>query len=67
MENLTKFTEACKRFGVDEMDVFQSVDLWERRNIPQVSQCILALGRAVSKWTTIATLNERWIYACINS
>ncbi|XP_022702454.1 muscle-specific protein 20-like isoform X2 [Varroa jacobsoni] len=46
MENLTKFTEACKRFGVDEMDVFQSVDLWERRNIPQVSQCILALGRA---------------------
>ncbi|XP_003737988.1 muscle-specific protein 20 [Galendromus occidentalis] len=45
MENLTKFTIACKEYGVDEADLFQSVDLWERRNIPQVSQCILALGR----------------------
>ncbi|KAF8784309.1 muscle-specific protein 20-like [Argiope bruennichi] len=46
MENINKFQEAAKKYGVAEIDVFQTVDLWERRNIPQVTQCIMALGRA---------------------
>jgi len=45
MENINKFQEGCKAYGVPEIDVFQTVDLWERRNIPQVTQCIFALGR----------------------
>uniref|UniRef100_T1IU40 Calponin n=1 Tax=Strigamia maritima TaxID=126957 RepID=T1IU40_STRMM len=45
MENINKFQEMCKAYGVPEIDVFQTVDLWERRNIPQVTQCIFALGR----------------------
>jgi mitogen-activated protein kinase kinase kinase 5 len=45
MENINKFQEACKAYGVPEIDVFQTVDLWERRNIVQVTQCIFALGR----------------------
>uniref|UniRef100_A0A4D5R9D5 Calponin n=1 Tax=Scolopendra viridis TaxID=118503 RepID=A0A4D5R9D5_SCOVI len=45
MENINKFQEMCKVYGVPEIDVFQTVDLWERRNIPQVTQCIFALGR----------------------
>lgn len=48
MENIVMFQNAAKQWGVPEIDVFQTVDLWEKRNIPQVSQCILALGRAVS-------------------
>ena len=48
MENINAFQAAAKKFGVPEIDVFQTVDLWERRNIPQVTQCIMALGRAVS-------------------
>lgn len=47
MENINKFQEGCKKYGVPEIDVFQTVDLWERRNIPQVTQCIFALGRTV--------------------
>jgi hypothetical protein len=47
MENINAFQNAAKRYGVPEVDVFQTVDLWERRNIPQVTQCIMALGRAV--------------------
>lgn len=47
MENINKFQEAAKKYGVAEIDVFQTVDLWERRNIPQVTQCIMALGRSV--------------------
>jgi len=46
MENITNFQAAAKKYGVAEIDVFQTVDLWERRNIPQVTQCIMALGRA---------------------
>jgi len=46
MENINKFQEACKAYGVPEIDVFQTVDLYERRNIPQVTQCIMALGRS---------------------
>ncbi|KAI1287006.1 Muscle-specific protein 20 [Halotydeus destructor] len=46
MENVNKFQEGCKKFGVADVDVFQTVDLWEKRNIPQVTQCIMALGRA---------------------
>uniref|UniRef100_A0A2I9LP82 Muscle-specific protein 20 n=1 Tax=Centruroides hentzi TaxID=88313 RepID=A0A2I9LP82_9SCOR len=45
MENINKFQEMAKKYGVAEIDVFQTVDLWERRNIPQVTQCLLALGR----------------------
>lgn len=37
-----------KAYGVPDIDVFQTVDLYERRNIPQVTQSICALGRTVS-------------------
>jgi hypothetical protein len=45
MENINHFQDNAKKYGVPEQDVFQTVDLWERRNIPQVTQCIFALGR----------------------
>lgn len=48
MENINRFQEAAKKYGVSDIDVFQTVDLWEKRNIPQVTQCIMAIGRAVS-------------------
>jgi len=46
MENINHFQSACKKYGVGEEDVFQTVDLWERRNIPQVTNCLMSLGRA---------------------
>ena len=45
MENINHFQTACRRYGVPDVDVFQTVDLYERRNIPAVTQCIMALGR----------------------
>jgi hypothetical protein len=47
MENIDKFQDAIKRYGVPDIDVFQTVDLYERRNIPKVIQCIMALGQTV--------------------
>ncbi|KAG8184540.1 hypothetical protein JTE90_012629 [Oedothorax gibbosus] len=46
MENINRFQDAAKKWGVPEIDVFQTVDLWEKRNIGQVTQCLMALGRA---------------------
>ena len=37
-----------KKYGVPEEEIFQTADLFERRNIPQVTLCIYALARLVS-------------------
>ena len=48
MENLNSFQQAIKKYGVPDEDCFQTVDLFEKRNVPQVTQCLMALGRTVS-------------------
>ncbi|KAH8863047.1 Myophilin isoform 1 [Schistosoma japonicum] len=48
MENINAFQEAIKAYGVPTSDVFQTVDLFEKKDIAQVTQCIYALGRTVS-------------------
>lgn len=48
MENINAFQEAIKAYGVPTADVFQTVDLFEKKDIAQVTQCIYALGRTVS-------------------
>ncbi|CAL8085451.1 unnamed protein product [Calicophoron daubneyi] len=45
MENINAFQEAIKAYGVPTADVFQTVDLFEKKDIGQVTQCIFALGR----------------------
>ena len=35
-------------YGVPEIDVFQTVDLWEKKDFSTVTTTIFALGRAVS-------------------
>jgi hypothetical protein len=48
MENIENFQNAIKNYGVPDLDLFQTVDLYEKRNIPQVVHSIRSLGRAVS-------------------
>ncbi|XP_046354007.1 myophilin-like [Haliotis cracherodii] len=45
MQNIERFSNAATKFGVPPNEVFQTVDLWEKKNIPQVTLCIHALGR----------------------
>lgn len=59
MENINKFQKAIKEYGVPDIDCFQTVDLYERRNIPQVTQCIMALGRTVS---SIAMVSDNFSF-----
>jgi hypothetical protein len=47
IENINKFQDAIKKYGVPDIDDFKPVDLYEGKNIPKVIQCIMALGQAV--------------------
>jgi len=49
MENIQRFQAALKKYGVPEEEIFQTADLYERRNIPQVTLCINALARLTQK------------------
>ena len=43
-----RFQRACSMYGVADVDLFQAVDLIERKNIAQVTNTIFAIGRTVS-------------------
>lgn len=47
MENINVFQKALKEYGVADIDVFQTVDLWEQKDISQVTMTLFALGREV--------------------
>lgn len=48
MENHNNFQKALKAYGVPDQDVYQTVDLYEKKDIAQVTNTFFALGRAVS-------------------
>ncbi|KAF5285032.1 hypothetical protein FQR65_LT02344 [Abscondita terminalis] len=49
MENINNFQDALKKYGVNDVDVFQTVDLYEKKDIAQVTNTIFALGRQTYK------------------
>ncbi|CAH0480518.1 unnamed protein product [Peronospora belbahrii] len=49
MENVSNFVRACRSIGVAEFDLFETVDIYNQKNIGQVVQCIHALGRTIQK------------------
>jgi len=54
MENVQRFQAAAKAYGVPHEEIFQTADLFERRNIPQVVISVYSLGRMTQKhpeWT----------------
>ena len=49
MENVEIFVNFCEAYGVPRASVFQTVDLFEGRNMAQVLSCIQQLGTEVSE------------------
>merc|ERR1719513_91679 len=45
MENVQAFQAAIKKYGVPDEEIFQTADLFEARNIAQVTLCLYALAR----------------------
>lgn len=48
MTSYYSFQGALKKYGVNDVDVFQTVDLYEKKDIAQVTNTIFALGRQVN-------------------
>ena len=61
MENVQSFLNAAKKYGVPDEEVFQTPDLFEARNIPQVSLCIFSLGRIIKNELRKKCLNHLFI------
>lgn len=49
MQNIEAFQKAIQKYGVPAEDLFQTVDLWEKRNIPAVTKTIYALSRTAEQ------------------
>jgi len=45
MENIDRFLKSVRKYGVPSEELFQTPDLFERRNIKQVTLSLLALAR----------------------
>ncbi|XP_063909595.1 myophilin [Zophobas morio] len=49
MENIQRFQAAAKKYGLPQEEIFQTADLFERRNVAQVALSLFALGRITQK------------------
>lgn len=47
-KKMFRFQKACIKYGVPDVDLFQTTDLYDMKNIALVTQTIFAVGRAVS-------------------
>ena len=47
MENIQTFVNFCEAYGVTRTSLFQTVDLYDGRNMSQVISCIQQLGSEV--------------------
>merc|ERR1711918_181520 len=49
MENISAFIKGCRAIGVPEYDLFETVDLFEEKNIDVVMKCLDSFGRTIQK------------------
>jgi len=54
MENINNFQKAAEEYGLPKIDLFQTIDLYEKKDIATVTSTLFALGRTTyrhSEWT----------------
>ncbi|XP_006115250.1 transgelin-2 [Pelodiscus sinensis] len=44
MEQISQFLQAAERYGIAPTDIFQTVDLWEGKNMASVQKTLMNLG-----------------------
>lgn len=64
MENIARFGQAAKSYGLSDSEIFQTVDLYEKMNLHQVILCIFALGRKVNFFSvTLISFKKTFVQA----
>ncbi len=59
MENISNFLKACRAFGVPEHDLFETVDLYDEKDMNVVLVCLLSLSRNIQR--TVPTFTGPFI------
>ncbi|XP_062392858.1 transgelin-like [Sardina pilchardus] len=63
MELISQFLNAAERFGVTKTDMFQTVDLWEGKDLAAVQRTLMALGSlAVTKDEGLYKGDPAWFH-----
>ena len=62
MENIQLFLKAAEAYGVPRASLFQTVDLYESRNMAQVLNTLLQLGTEVRTRPLLEILTRTAIY-----
>ena len=52
MENIQVYLNFCEKLGMSKTSLFQTVDLYEGRNMAQFLTAVQQLGTEASVWTT---------------
>jgi len=64
MENINKFIKAAQDFGVAHDKLFRTVDLFEKKNVPEVTGGIIAVARVVSTLPNYTGPQiDKWVFA----
>jgi hypothetical protein len=58
MENIARFAQAARNYGLSDSETFQTVDLYEKMNLHQVIICLFALGRKVNYFNQFSIKNN---------
>ena len=59
MENIGYFIKSCRAFGLVEHDLFNTVDLFEEKDLGSVNKTVAALSRVIK--TTVPTFEGPYI------
>ncbi|PWS23285.1 hypothetical protein DKP78_13835, partial [Enterococcus faecium] len=63
MEQISQFLNAAERYGVTKTDMFQTVDLWEGKDLASVQRTLMAIGSiAVTKDDGMFKGNPDWFF-----
>lgn len=63
MENINKFIKVAQDIGVPHDQLFRTVDLFEKKNIPEVTAGLIAIARTICNDPAFTPQLDKWVFA----